>query len=251
MNTISPLITVITPCFNPDLKLIYTINSIKKQTYQNYEHLIIDDCSNRQYSQELLNLIESDPKIRLIKRDWNAGPAVTRNRGISEAKGKYVAFLDADDTWSPDKLEKQVGFMEATNVPLSYTNYSVVNENRKCLGERIAPPQLTYQDLIKVNRIGCLTAMYNVEVCGKQYMPNILKRQDYGLWLQITKKFGPVRGLPESLAQYTKSKTSLSGNKLKLLKYQWRIYREIEKLSILKSLYYFGRYAWNGLTRKI
>lgn len=244
------LVSIITPSFNPDLKLIYTINSIKKQTYQNYEHLIIDDCSNKQYSQDLLNLIESDPKIRLIKRDWNAGPAVTRNRGISEAKGKYIAFLDADDTWSPDKLEKQVAFMEATNAPLSYTNYSVVDANRKCLGERTAPLQLTYQDLIKVNRIGCLTAMYNVEVCGKQYMPNILKRQDYGLWLQITKKFGPARGLPESLAQYTKSKTSLSGNKIKLLKYQWRLYREIEHLSIVYSLYCLINHTWNGLTRK-
>lgn len=243
-------ISIITPCFNSNQELIDTIKSVQAQSFTDYEHIIIDDCSTKSFPNALLGLIGSDPRIKLIKRTWNAGPAVTRNRGISEAKGKYITFLDADDSWLPDKLEKQVAFMEETQCPLSYTNYDVVDENGKYLGTRKAPAELPYNELIRVNRIGCLTAMYNTEICGKQYMPNILKRQDYGLWLQITKKFGPARGLPESLAQYTKSKTSLSGNKIKLLKYQWRLYREIEHLSIVYSLYCLINHTWNGLTRK-
>lgn len=243
-------VSIITPCYNPQSELLNTIKSIQTQSYKDYEHIIIDDCSNKPFSQELLDTISSDPKIKFIKRRWNAGAAVTRNRGISEAKGKYIAFLDADDTWLPDKLEKQIAFMEETQCPLSYTNYDVVDENGEYLGTRKAPAELSYDELIRVNRIGCLTAMYNTEICGKQYMPNILKRQDYGLWLQITKKFGPAKGVDEVLAKYRSSKSSLSGNKLKVLKYQWRLYREIENLSLAKSLYCLVNHAWNGISRK-
>lgn len=244
------IVTIITPCYNPQSELLHTIKSIQEQSYKDYEHIIIDDCSSKPFSIELLKAIDSDPKIKFIKRTWNAGAAVTRNRGISEAKGKYIAFLDADDTWLPDKLEKQVAFMEKTQCPLSYTNYDVVDEEGTYLGTRKAPSELSYQELIRVNRIGCLTAMYNTEICGKQYMPNILKRQDYGLWLKITKKFGPAQGINEVLAKYRSSKRSLSGNKLKVLKYQWRLYREIENLSLLKSLYCLINHAWNGISRK-
>ena len=244
-------VSIITPIYNSSPnQLLKTIDSIQKQTYQNYEHLIIDDCSTQPFSEAILEIIESDPKINLIQRSWNAGPAVTRNRGISAAKGKYIAFLDADDVWLPTKLEKQISFMEKTQCPLSYTNYDVVDESGKFLGTRVAPPSLSYNDLIRVNRIGCLTAIYNTEICGKQYMPNILKRQDYGLWLQITKKFGPAAGIDEVLSQYTSSPNSLSGNKIKVLKYQWRLFREIEKLSLIKSLYCLTNHAWNGISRK-
>lgn len=243
-------VSIITPCYNSNQELIDTIKSVQAQSFKDYEHIIIDDCSNKPFSQELLEIIDNDPKIIFIKRSWNAGPAVTRNRGISEAKGKYIAFLDADDTWLPDKLEKQIAFMEETQCPLSYTNYDVVDEDGKHLGTRKAPTELPYNELIRVNRIGCLTAMYNTEICGKQYMPNILKRQDYGLWLQITKKFGPAKGIDEVLAKYRSSKNSLSGNKFKILKYQWRLYREIEKLSLTKSLYCLVNHAWNGISRK-
>lgn len=246
----SKTVSIITPCFNSNQELIDTIKSVQMQSFTDYEHIIIDDSSTKPFSDALLALIENDPKIKLIKRSWNAGPAVTRNRGISEAKGKYIAFLDADDTWLPDKLEKQIAFMEETQCPLSYSNYDVVDEQGNYLGTRKAPAELSYDELIRVNRIGCLTAMYNTEICGKQYMPNILKRQDYGLWLQITKKFGPAKGIDEVLAKYRSSKNSLSGNKLKVLKYQWRLYREIENLSLAKSLYCLVNHAWNGISRK-
>ena len=244
------IVSIITPNFNSNYHLAKTISSIQKQTFKDYEHIIIDDCSTKPISDDILEIIYQDPKIKLLKRTWNAGPAVTRNRGISEAKGKYIAFLDADDIWLPEKLEKQVAFMEETQCPLSYTHYDVVDENANYIGNRKSPKELSYEDLIKVNRIGCLTAMYNTEICGKQYMPNILKRQDYGLWLKITKKFGPAQGVNEVLATYTSSPNSLSGNKLKVLKYQWRLYREIEGLSLVKSLYCLSNHALNGIFRK-
>lgn len=251
MNIFNPNVSIITPCFNSDAKLIKTIQSVQSQTYQNYEHIIIDDCSTSDLSKDILEIIQNDNKIKYIRRTWNAGAAVTRNRGISEAQGKYIAFLDSDDIWLPEKLEKQIEFMEKNNLALSYTNYSVVNDRGTYLGDRISPKKLSYLDLLRVNRIGCLTAMYNVDICGKQYMPNILKRQDYGLWLQITKKYGDAKGLNETLAEYTVSKASLSGNKFKVLKYQWRIYREVEKIGLLKSCFYFCNYAVNGLIRKV
>ncbi|WP_114785957.1 glycosyltransferase family 2 protein [Vibrio tetraodonis] len=246
------LVSIITPCFNPSLELIETIKSVQQQTYSNYEHIIIDDCSTSEVPDELLRAIESDPKIKFISRSWNAGPAVTRNRGISEAKGNFVAFLDADDLWHPSKLELQLNFMRENDVSISYTSYEVFDTKGKVVGVRTPPSRLGYNDILKSNQIGCLTAMYNVDMLGKVYMPNISKRQDMGLWLQILKT-GTVaeRCSDNPLARYRVGGNSVSSNKLGVLKYQWRIYREIERLSLPASIKYFGHYALRGLTRKV
>lgn len=246
-----PLVSIITPCFNPNQELVRTIKSVQAQSYKHYEHLIIDDCSSQPLGIELQELIDTDPRIRLIQRHWNAGPAVTRNRGIDEAQGEFIAFLDADDAWYSSKLEVQVNFMLKHGCALSYTYYDVVNTGGDVVGTRIAKSQLSYNEILKSNQIGCLTAMYNVNVCGKQYMPNIIKRQDMGLWLKIIKKFGPAYGIKQTLASYTAGGNSVSSNKLQVLKYQWRIYREVEKISVIKSAYYFIYYAWNGVFRKV
>lgn len=246
------LVSIITPCFNPNLELIETIESIQKQTYSNYEHIIIDDCSSTTMPDELLRIIESDPKIKFVQRSWNAGPAVTRNRGIAEAKGNFIAFLDADDVWHADKLELQLQFMLENDVSLSYTSYEVFDTKGKVIGRRTPPPSLTYTDILQSNQIGCLTAMYSVDVLGKVYMPNISKRQDMGLWLKILKTGVVARGyIDKPLARYRVGAKSVSSNKLGVLKYQWRIYREVERLSLRASMKYFGHYAFKGMTRKV
>jgi len=243
-------VSIITPCYNSKKKLLLTIKSVKNQTYKNYEHIIIDDCSPNFDFTFLEHLILDDPRIKLIKRSWNAGPAVTRNRGISEAKGKYIAFLDSDDLWNGDKLEKQIEFMESEGLSLSYSAYDVIDIDGKFIGLRNVPSSITYSDLLKSNKIGCLTAIYDKEKLGKVYMPNIGKRQDLGLWLKILRDGGMAKGLDVSLAQYRVGGKSLSSNKFGVLKYQWRLYREVEKLNFLSSLYYFSHYAINGLIRK-
>ncbi|MHA2939791.1 glycosyltransferase family 2 protein [Vibrio sp. RC27] len=246
------LVSIITPCFNPDNNLIQTIRSVQAQTYCNYEHIIIDDHSTKGFSSELLLIVKSDPKIRFIRRAWNAGAAVTRNRGIEEAKGRFIVFLDSDDLWYPEKLEKQIAFMLENDVALSYTAYDVIDQNNAILGQRIPPTVLSYHDILKSNRIGCLTAIYDSEKLGKVYMPNIAKRQDMGLWLKILKSGFVAKGIvDEPLAQYRTGGTSISSNKFSVLKYQWQIYRDIEKLSFLRSSYYFASHVYNGLTRKV
>ena len=245
-------VTIITPIYNPNEKyLIQVIRSVQRQTYVDYEHLIIDDKSDTALSSDVLSLIESDPKIRLIKRDWNAGPAVTRNRGISEAKGRFIAFLDADDEWQPNKLLTQINFMLDNHVALCYTAYNIVNEQGAFLALRVPPKKLTYHDILKSNRIGCLTAIYDTNMVGKVFMPNIAKRQDMGLWLSILKKVPYAVGLvDEPYADYRIGGQSVSSNKMSVLKYQWRIYREVEKMSLVTSAYYFVHYVFNGLVRK-
>lgn len=246
------LVSIITPCFQPGSELIETIESVRRQTYTNYEHIIIDDGSPSTLDRELLQLIESDPKIRYIRRAWNAGPAVTRNRGISEARGNFIAFLDADDTWHPDKLKLQTQFMLDSDCALSYSSYEVFDTRGKILGSRVPPKELTYSDVLACNQIGCLTAIYSVDKLGKVYMPNIAKRQDMGLWLKILKDGTVAKGYTEKpLARYRVGSNSISSNKFSVLKYQWRIYREVEKLPLIKSLKYFGQYTYRGLTRKV
>lgn len=246
------LVSIITPCFNPGSELLETIKSVRNQTYQNYEHIIIDDCSFLNHSSELERQIKSDPKIKYIKRSWNGGAAVTRNRGISEAKGSFIAFLDADDIWHSEKLEKQIKFMLDNHVALSYCSYEVFDNNGKVLGLRVPPKELTYFDILKSNQIGCLTAIYSVDLLGKVYMPNIAKRQDMALWLKILKSGVVAKGIVDKpLARYRVGVKSLSSNKFNVLSYQWRIYRDVEKLSFPKSVRYFGCYVYKGLVRKV
>ncbi|MFA0491369.1 glycosyltransferase family 2 protein [Vibrio splendidus] len=246
------LVSIITPCFNPKLELIETIESVKKQTYSNYEHIIVDDCSTSTMPDELLRIIEVEPKIKFVQRSWNAGPAVTRNRGIAEAKGNFIAFLDADDVWHASKLELQLQFMLENDVSFSYTSYEVFDTKGKVIGLRTPPASLTYTDILQSNQIGCLTAMYSVDSLGKVYMPNISKRQDMGLWLKILKTGVVARGcVDKPLARYRVGGKSVSSNKLGVLKYQWRIYREVERLSLRKSIKYFSHYAFKGMTRKV
>ncbi|MCG9597832.1 glycosyltransferase [Vibrio sp. Isolate25] len=252
MSGFSNLVSIITPCYNPGLELLETIKSVQKQTYKNYEHIIVDDCSTQPLPEEVLACIEDDKQIVFIRRSWNAGPAVTRNRALSCARGRFIAFLDSDDLWHPEKLEQQISFMLTKGVSFSYTSYEVFDAKGKILGLRTPPPTLTYKDILKSNQIGCLTAIYDAQVLGKVYMPNIVKRQDMGLWLKILRNINCAQGLVDKpLARYRVGTVSLSSNKFSVLKYQWRIYREVEKLSFIKSINYFRHYAYKGLTRKI
>lgn len=245
-------VSIITPCFKPDDRILETIRSVQAQTYQNYEHIIVDDATPGSLPQEMVDVIALDPRIKLIRRSWNAGPAVSRNRGIDAASGRFIAFLDADDLWHPDKLSTQIEFMLKHQVALSYTAYEVIDQKGRVLGTRFPSSSLTYEDVLKSNQIGCLTAIYDTHLISKRYMPNIAKRQDMGLWLSILKEGHIARRVGErSLARYRVGSTSVSSNKFNVLKYQWQIYREVEKLSLLKSINYFRHYAYRGLSRKI
>ena len=214
--------------------------------------IIIDDfSSDRDSILELEKYINLDSRIKLIKSGFNAGAAIARNLGIEIAKGDYIAFLDSDDIWHSNKLENQIEFMIDNDVMLSYSSYRKVNINSNVINILKPPSKLSYKDILKCNRIGCLTAVYNARELGKIYMPNIAKRQDMGLWLKILKKIDFAYGIDEVLADYRVSNNSLSSNKLNVIKYQWRIYREVEHINFPGSLYFLSQYAINGMRNRV
>lgn len=234
-----PLISIITPNYNASKFVSETIESVLNQTYENWEMIIVDDCSTDDSVAIIEDFIKSDQRIKLIKLTVNSGPAIARNSAIEVSNGKYIAFLDSDDRWFPQKLEIQLEFMQHTNCVLSYSSYYSVNEKKEKQKLLNVKEKVTYNDLLTNNYIGCLTAMYSVHHIGKVYMPNVSKRQDWGLWLKITKNGVIAYGIQQPLAWYTRREASVSSNKFKLLAYNWRIYREHENLNMLKSIYYF------------
>lgn len=243
------LVTVVTANYNAEHFVAETIESVLAQTYRNWEMIIVDDCSTDRSLNIINYYLKKDSRIRLIKLEKNGGPAVARNRAIEEAKGRYIAFLDSDDLWMPDKLEKQIAYMEQNSVVFSYGAYDLIDEGGETLGHFSIPQKLGYSDLLKTCPIGCLTAVYDTEAFGKVTMPLIRKRQDYGLWLKLLKKTDYAYGINETLAIYRVRKNSVSSNKLKAAQYQWKIYRDVEKLGLSRSLYYFMHYAVNGLLK--
>lgn len=245
------LVSIITPNFNNQNTIGLTIQSVVDQSYSNWEMLIVDDCSSDKSIEEINTWCQKDSRIKLIKRGWNAGPAVTRNRGISEAKGRYIAFLDADDTWYPHKLETQIKFMQELNAPFSYASYRRVDESGKQIGMVKVPKTITYDELLDTCKIGCLTACYDRQVLGTVYMPNIAKRQDFGLWLRLLGKTPKAFGIEECLGDYRVARNSVSSNKIVAAKYQWRVYREVEKLGLIKSLRHFFYYAFAAVLRRL
>jgi len=243
------LVSIITPSYNSEKFISQTIESVLSQTYKNWEMIIVDDCSTDKSREIIEEYTRKDNRIKLIKLDKNRGPAIARNRAIEEAKGRYIAFLDADDLWLPNKLEKQINFMKENNLEFTYSGYMLIDEENNVLGEFIPPKEVTYYSILKTNPIGCLTAIYDTKKLGKIYMPNIIKRQDYGLWLKILKKIKSTKGICETLAVYRIRRNSVSSNKLEAAKYQWKIYREVEQLNLVKSIYYFIHYAYYGFKK--
>lgn len=243
------MVSIITPSYGSEKFIIKTIESVQAQTYLDWEMIIVDDVSPDNTNKIIENFIQQDSRIKLIRLEKNSGAAVARNRAIQEASGRFIAFLDADDLWKANKLEKQLEFMAKKNCALSYTYYDAIDEDNNLLEKTFEPPlKLSYTDLLKTNYIGCLSAMYDTEKIGKIYMPLIKKRQDYGLWLRILKQIDYAYCVPEILATYRVRNESLSSNKLQLLSYNYRLFREHEQFSSLKSFYYL---CWNIVIKVI
>ncbi|QKX04717.1 glycosyltransferase family 2 protein [Aquimarina sp. TRL1] len=232
------LVSVITPLYNSSDYIEQCIDSVKKQTYLDWEHILVDDCSKDDSFSKVENYIGNDNRFKLIQLEENSGAGVARNKGIEIASGRFIAFLDSDDTWSPNKLDKQLGFMLSNNYDFSFTSYKLINEEGKDLNKVIkCKGRVTYKKALLYNPIGCLTVIYDTNSLGKLFMPLIRKRQDYALWLNILKKTQGF-GMNEVLASYRVREDSISSNKFNLIKYHWVLYRKIEKLSFLKSIFY-------------
>ena len=243
------IISIITPSHNSAPFISETIQSVLGQTFSDWEMIIVDDCSTDNSVEVIQSFVEQDSRIKLIQLSENSGAAVARNTAIKDAQGRFIAFLDSDDLWLPDKLEKQLGFMQANDYPFSYAAYDKIDENGQVFGHIGVPDRVCYSDLLKTCSIGCLTAIYDTEYFGKVYMPLIRKRQDLGLWLKLLKKTKYAYGLNETLGLYKVRSDSISANKKSAAFFTWRLYREVEKLNLIKSIYYFSNYAVRGLLR--
>ncbi|MDF1877897.1 glycosyltransferase family 2 protein [Sulfurimonas sp. SAG-AH-194-L11] len=242
-------VSIITPSYNSQRFISQTIESVLAQTYQNWEMLIVDDLSADDSNVIIEKYIKKDNRIRLIKLEKNSGPAVARNRAIEDAQGRYIAFLDADDLWMPEKLQKQIAFMSEKKLALSYTAYDLIDEEDKNMGSFKPPRSVTYKSMLKTNSIGCLSAMYDTKYLAKVYFPDIIKKQDFALWLKILKSTDTAEGLTESLAIYRIRKVSVSSSKVKNSLFVWKIFRRYEELNVVKSIYYFIYYTLNGLLK--
>lgn len=240
-----PLVSIIMPTFNSSQYVKDSIQSITKQTFSNWELLITDDCSTDDTFSIIDSFKKKDKRIKIFKLEKNSGAGIARNNSIKNAQGRFIAFCDSDDRWYPDKLEKQISFMLKYDVQLSYTDYEIINDNNEIIAVFHSPHKITYKDMLKNDEIGCLTAIYDTEILGKQFMPIIRKRQDWVLWLNILKQIPYALGLQETLAIYKKREDSISSNKLKLIKYIWKVYRYEEKISFLSSLYYTIAYFFH------
>ncbi|MBE8232626.1 MAG: glycosyltransferase family 2 protein [Endozoicomonadaceae bacterium] len=241
------LVSIVMPSFNSEKTIAQAISSVLSQTYSNWELIIVDDCSTDDSIGVIKNFISNEPKINLIVNRENSGAGFSRNVAIKFAKGKYIAFLDADDLWYLEKLEKQIKFMQRNDYAFTYTQYQKFDANGDG-GVVIPPITVTYKQLLYSNVIGCLTAVYDSDKLGKRYMPLIRKRQDMGLWLEILKDIPKAYCLTENLAKY-RIDTGMTQNKFSVLGYQWRFYREVVGLGILKAIFTFVIYAYKGFIK--
>lgn len=244
------LVSIITPTYNSEKFITETIQSVQNQTYQNWEMLIVDDYSSDKTVEMVQSFMDDDSRIHLIRLSKNSGASKARNEAIKNVQGDYMTFLDADDIWFPDFIQNSINTIEKTQIPFVFSSYRRSNENLEFVySDFIVPQKVTYTDILKTNSISCLTAFLDVKKLGVKQMPDIRKRQDMGLWLKYLKEIPYAYGIKEPQAIYRIRENSLSRNKKALLKYQWQFYREVEKLSIIQSVYYMVNWMVRGFLK--
>ncbi len=236
MNSRTQLISVVIPSYNSEDFISDAITSVLNQTYNNIELIIVDDCSTDSTVAIINNFLKKDSRIVFSQLKQNSGAAVARNKAIEIANGDYIAFLDSDDKWLPNKLDIQHKLIEEKKCAVVYSSYYCMSEQGVLLNKTIeALPELNFNKILKCNYIGNLTGMYSVAKLGKLYAPNIRKRQDWALWISAIKNGGKAYGTLEPLAVYRERNNSISSNKTQMIKYNFIIYKDFLNYSFFKS----------------
>jgi glycosyltransferase involved in cell wall biosynthesis len=235
------LVSVIMPTFNTGKFLSESIESVLHQTYTNLELLVTDDGSTDETLKILESYAQKDSRVKVFNLKNHQGPGHARNNSIQEAQGRYIAFCDSDDRWMPEKLERQIQFMHQKECALCCSSYITCDDKNKETGMVCAPEKISFSMMKRDNKIGCLTAVYDTQLLGKKYyMPPLQKRQDWALFLDITKQCHMAYGITEPLAYYRQRNNSVSSNKLALIPYNIKVYETILGYSPVKaSLYFF------------
>ena len=244
------LVSIIMPSYNTAKFISETIDSVLAQTYTNWELIIVDDCSKDDTDAAVAKY--QDQRIRYLKNEKNSGAAVSRNRALREAKGRWIAFLDSDDLWMPDKLEKQIRFMEEKNYAYSYTNYVEIGEDSKPLGVRVTgPKRITKAGMYAYCWPGCLTVMYDASVVGLVQIADIKKNNDYAMWLKVICK-AECHLLDEVLGAYRKRTGSISRHSYaKLIRWHYKLFGEAEGMGVVRSTFHTAVNLICGLYKKL
>ncbi|MBI9100221.1 MAG: glycosyltransferase family 2 protein [Spirochaetaceae bacterium] len=246
-------VSIITPIYNGADFIEDTALCLAKQTFTDYEWVVIDDCSTDDTKEVLQRLSDNDKRIKLVFLQKNSGPIVARNKGMDDASGRFIAFLDADDIWVPEKLEKQLAFMEENQTALSFTSFRKIDlEGNITSRFRIpVPRKVNYAKLIESNCIPASSAMFDREIVGemRQDSSKIISKDDFFFWLEMLKVCHTAMGMKEDLFRLRIHKKSITNDKLEMARRHWKMYREVFHFSVLKSLRYYIIYSIKGLAK--
>ena len=254
MNNGAPLVSVITPVYACEEYIRQTIDSVLSQTFSDWEMILVDDCTPDNSAEIIAEYREKDSRIRYIRLEQNCGAAVARNSALSKAKGRYIAYLDADDIWMPEKLERQLEFMENNNIVFSCCDYEKIESDGTSLNKTVHMPKtITYKQLLRNTIIQTVGVIVDTKYVDRRLlvMPNVRRGQDSATWLQMLRNGVEFFGQNEVLAQYRRVPMSLSSNKLVAMKRTWYLYRGVEKLSVPKSLWCMIGWAWHASLKRI
>ena len=247
-----PLVSVITPCHNMEKYVAETVQSVRNQTYSHWEMLIVCDASTDGTVDILKSLAAQDERIKLTIINSHSGIAEARNQAIKQAQGHYLAFLDADDLWHPEKLERQLRFMQEKHIGFSYSSYDLVNENGVLLNKSVnARKDMNYRSYLRNTIIGCSTVMIDTDIVGPVIVPDFRTSEDTATWLNILRQGYQAYVIPQPLVSYRIRSKSASSNKLKASHDLWTVYRRQEKMSFFKALFYFCCYVFNAIKKRI
>ena len=244
------LVSIVIPVYNAEKCISDTMASIRSQSYSNWEVIMVDDGSTDR-SLDIMKSID-DANVKVLENGGGSA-ALARNKGIEAASGRYIAFLDADDLWSPDKLEKQIAFMEKNDAAFSFTGYEFADEYGVSVKKIVqVPSTITYKKALGNTTIFTSTVMFDMSKLSKEdiFMPNV-KSEDTATWWRVLKSGVKGYGLNEGLTLYRRSEGTLSSNKIEAIRRIWNLYRNVEHLSVPSSVYYFVLWAMRAVIRRI
>lgn len=247
----TPAVSVVTPVWNAAATLGAAVASVRAQTRGDWEMLIVDDGSTDGSAALAAALAALEPRLRLFGWPERRGAAAARNAGIRAARGRFIAFLDADDLWRPRKLEVQIGYMEAEGVPFTFAAMGRIDAAGRPIGRVAVPARVDHAALLRGNVIPCQTAAFDRLHYGSVEMPPLPRRQDYGLWLTLLARGGEAHGLPEPLADYRVRPGSLSANKLAAAAGTWRVYREVARLGRAEAAWRLAQNLARGALKRL
>lgn len=248
------MVSIIVPVYNAEKYIDFTIKSVIEQSYNNWELILIDDCSMDKSKEIIEKYSRKDKRIKYFKQKNNSGPALARNYGIELATGRYICFIDADDLWEKDKIKKQIKFMKERKCAFSYHSYVFADENGIPSEKKvIAKEKLSYKEALKNNIISTITVMFDLKKIDKELikMPNLKYVEDTATWWKILRNGYIAYGISNVFSIYRRIPNSNSSNKFKTQKYLWNLYRKEEKLSIFSSMYCLFMKNINAILRRI